>query len=60
MIDKATAFVVWSQPVPYRELPPRRKVVWIWVCVRLQQPEPISLLKLSTNTSTSAAVEMEG
>lgn len=51
MIDKATVFVVWSQPVPYRELPPRRKVIWIWVCVRLEQPEPISLLKPSTNTS---------
>ncbi|KAH7256403.1 hypothetical protein BKA59DRAFT_71877 [Fusarium tricinctum] len=23
---------LWSQPVPYREQPPRRKVVWIWVC----------------------------
>lgn len=23
-------------PVPIRELPPRRKVVWIWICVRAQ------------------------
>lgn len=24
------------QPLPFRELPPRRKVVWIWICVCTQ------------------------